>query len=176
MVQALLEDRFRLQIHHETREAPVYALTVAPGGPKLRQFAEGSCTPIDLTKPPAWPPAPRQCNFLLSWKLPNMIMSAQGASLDEFSKLLGLAFDRPVIDKTGIAGKFDFNLEFAPDATTPRFLPGGPAHPPAPPSDNPTAPSILTVVPERLGLQLEPARGPQEFLVIDHVERPYGNQ
>lgn len=79
--------------------------------------------------------------------------------------------DRPVVDKTGITGLFDFHLEFSPDETTPGFHPGTP-------EDGLTdrrGPSIFTAVQEHLGLKLESAKGSREFLVIDHVERPSEN-
>jgi uncharacterized protein (TIGR03435 family) len=97
--------------------------------------------------------------------------------LAEFAKLLYLIVDRPVIDRTGIAGRFDFNLEFAPQEAPPAFVIGG-----APPgtqlpvsTGEPTAPSIFAVVEKQLGLRLEKARGPRDFVVIDHVERPTEN-
>jgi len=130
MMQALLEDRFKLKIHRQSRDVPVYALTVAKGGPKLQPFREGSCTEPDFTKVPVAPAAPGQalCNFMVGIATgPNIKAEAQGRSLDEFSKLLGLVLDRPVIDRTGISGKFNIHLEFAKDETTPRFLPGGDA-------------------------------------------------
>ena len=86
--------------------------------------------------------------------------------------LLDLVLDRPVIDSTGITGKFDIHLEFAANEATPRFLPGGELGRPA---DAPSGrPPIFTAI-QQLGLRLEPATGPREFLVIDHVERPAAN-
>src|SRR5438309_11090481 len=102
------------------------------------------------------------------------VVDAQGSTLTEFSQLLNLVLDRPVIDKTGITGKFDIHLEFAPDAATPRFLPGGDLAGQAGPASDPTVPSVFSVI-QHLGLKLEPTDGPREFLVIDHVERPSEN-
>ena len=102
-------------------------------------------------------------------------MDAQGSTLTEFSQLLGLVLDRPVIDKTGIAGKFDIHLEFAADAATPKFLPGGDMARFAGAASDRTGVSIFTAIQQHLGLKLEPAKGPREFLVIDHVERPTEN-
>lgn len=157
MVQALLEDRFRLKLHRATREAPVYALTVAKGGLKLPRTVDGSCTPfVAATPAPAGKP---WCVFSRSVrKGPNVTWEANGLSLDAFSQALGL--DRPVIDQTGVAGIFDFHLEFSPE--------GGD------PDDTARGPSIFTVL-ERLGLKLEPAKGPCAFLIIDSVERPSRN-
>jgi uncharacterized protein (TIGR03435 family) len=108
----------------------------------------------------------------------NLVLDAQGTNLTDFGHLLAFGFDRPVIDKTGIAGKFDFHLEFTPDESTPKFLggtdrDGGPPSPAAAASD-PVGPSIMTAI-QQLGLKLEPAKGPKELLVIDRLERPTAN-
>jgi uncharacterized protein (TIGR03435 family) len=167
MLQALLEDRFKLKIHRETREVPVYALTVAKGGSKLKPFTEGSCTALPLTLPrPTLPPGQQYCNAFVRVQQPSV--EAQGATLAEFSKLVALVFDRPVIDRTGIAGKFDIHLEFAVDESTPKLRPSDP-------DDSARGVSIFTAIQQQLGLKLESAKGPGEFLVIDRVERPSGN-
>jgi uncharacterized protein (TIGR03435 family) len=87
-------------------------------------------------------------------------------SIADSCKNLGWnAMDRPVIDRTGIDGIFNFHVEFTADESTPNlFDPYRPASDPGP--------SIFTAVLEQLGLKLEPAKGPRDFLVIDHVERP----
>ncbi len=166
MLQALLEDRFKLKIHRETREVPVYALVVAKGGHKLQPFKEGSCTPIDINKFTP-PPDSNNCHARGTKKGSNQEVNAQGMRVDDFSRIfLNGALDRPVIDKTGITGRFDFHLEYAPDEATP-FLPAAP--------DPAGGPSIFTALQEQLGLKLEPAKGPGEFRVIDSVERPSEN-
>jgi uncharacterized protein (TIGR03435 family) len=185
MLQTLLEDRFKLKLHHETREVPVYALTVVKSGLKLKPLEKPDCDPVDIAKILA-PPAPGQPppNFCGAAKLGRkgglLTLNIHTMSLKEFSQYisrgpLGPQLDRPVIDKTGVDGIFDFHLEFVPDQNTPGFLlqlrrPAGPA-----PSDDPAGPSIFTALPEQLGLKLEPTKGPGEFLVIDHVERPSDN-
>lgn len=100
-------------------------------------------------------------------------MDAEGSTLSDFSKLLNLILDRPVIDKTGIAGRFDIYLEFSSDQVTPGLLGLAPDAPAT--ASDPTGPTIFTAIQEQLGLKLEPAKGPVEFLVIDHVERPSEN-
>jgi bla regulator protein blaR1 len=174
MLQTLLEDRFKLKIHRETREIPVYALAVAKSGLKLQRAEGGSCTPRDLTKSPQPRPQPGQRPFCGSARLaarkgPNFTWEMHAMSLDEFSKWLNLGLDRLVIDKTGITERFDFRLEFASDETTPGLLPGGGD------SGDPPGPSIFTALQQQLGLKLEPAKGPGGLLAIDHVERPSGN-
>jgi uncharacterized protein (TIGR03435 family) len=83
------------------------------------------------------------------------------------------ALDRPAIDKTGIAGKFNFHLEFAPDEAAPNLRSAG-VDPAAAPLDT-AGPSVFTALQQQLGLKLERATGPIEFLIIDHVEKPSEN-
>jgi bla regulator protein blaR1 len=181
MLQALLEERFKLRVRHETREVPAYALTVAKSGLKLPRVEEGSCTPFDRSNPPAARvAAPGQKPFCGNGgfgKKDNLVVANIPAiGLDEFANRLGGRLDRPVINKTGVKGLFDFHLEFGVDQTTPKFLAGGDLDaPPVSLSDPPGGPSIFTAVQQQLGLKLEPAKGPGEFLVIDHVERPSEN-
>ena len=181
MLQALLEDRFALRIHRETRLVPVYTLTAAKTGSKLQPFKEGTCVHFPQLqageKPPALKPGQMPCMNVVGLRNgPNMGLKAEGENLAAFSQLLSLALDRPVIDKTGITGTFNIHLEFAVDDSTPKFLPGAdPQMQPAPPSNDPAGPSIFTAVQQELGLKLDKAEGPEEFIVIDHVERPSGN-
>lgn len=169
MLRAALEDRFRLKIHEEAAEIPVYALMTESGGPKLKAFVEGSCITAPAIFPqPQLPAGQRYCMVRAGSQPP--AITAEGASLGEFSRLLSLVLDRPVMDKTGIAGQFAIQLEFAPDASTPRFLAGGElarfATAPAP-----GTPTIARAL-EQLGLRLEPGNGAQKHLVIDHIEKP----
>lgn len=172
MLQALLEDRFKLKIHHETREGPVYALTLARGGSKLKPFKDGSCTQMPSTFPVPKPASgQRYCKAMVSTRGPSV--DAEGSTLSAFSKLLNLVLDRPVIDKTGIAGRFDIHLEFTLDQVTPGLL--GLAPDTSAAASEPTGPTIFTAIQEQLGLKLQPAKGPVELLIIDHVERPSTN-
>ena len=183
MLQALLEDRFKVKVHRESREVPAYALTVAKNGPKLQPFQEGSCNVLDFSKPPVPPgekPTPI-CTFTLRKRKGTIVSwEVHGATLDDFSSALGPDMDRIVINKTGIAGKFDFHMEFTPDAATAglnelRVGGGEPFFPPLTASDPPGGPSIFTAMQEQAGLKLEPAKGPGAFLVVDSVERPSEN-
>ncbi|MBV8843873.1 MAG: TIGR03435 family protein [Bryobacterales bacterium] len=177
MLQRLLEDRFHLKIHRETRDGPVYFLTVARGGPKLHPFGEGSCTPWAVPPPPR-EPGTRYCANIIS--LISSSVEALGATLDEFSKTLGTVVGRPVIDKTGITGRFDIRIKFAREGTTlaadyVRLIGPPPASDPRPASDPTDPPSIFVALQEELGLRLEAGRGPVETLVIDHIEKPSEN-
>jgi uncharacterized protein (TIGR03435 family) len=175
MMQALLEDRFKLKIRREVRDVPAYAMTVAKGGPKIQPL-KGTCAPDAFPPPPI---APGQINCGpqgTARKGPNMAWGFIGSG-DQFSKILNSMLDRPVIDKTGLAGVFNFHLEFLPDETSPGFImrlravEGADAGP----TDPTGGTSIFTAMQEQLGLRLEPAKGPKELLVVERVERPSEN-
>jgi uncharacterized protein (TIGR03435 family) len=153
MLQKLLADRFKLTFHREQREQSIYALMVAKGGPKLKAAdaneKQGSgCTRLG------------ECAF-------------KRDTLQHFARWMGFAvLDKPVQDKTGLAGEFDFELKWTPDET--QFAGMG-IHVP-PPVDNSNAPpGLFTAIEEQLGLRLEPQKIPSEVLVIDHAERPTEN-
>ena len=185
MLQAFLEDRFQLKTHRDTREMPVYALTVAKGGIKPAPLPEGGCTPIDLTHPPPprapGEPPPNLCGLLMTGPTANggMMMELRGSTTRQLAQSLSGRLDRPVIDKTGVAGRYTLHLEFAIDPGMPGFQvprpePGatGSATPTA---SDPTMPTIFTALQEQLGLKLVPEKGPVEYLVVDHVEKPAAN-
>jgi uncharacterized protein (TIGR03435 family) len=173
MLQALLEERFNLQIHRETREVPAYALAVAKSGPKLRPFQEGTCIVLDSSNRLAYLEGKPFCALrMFKPGLPGQ-WDVHGGTLDDLARALGSDLDRIVINQTGVAGKFDFHLEFAPDQTTVGLSSL------RTPTDSPADPagglSVFTAIQQQLGLKLESAKGPREFLVIDHVERPSEN-
>jgi uncharacterized protein (TIGR03435 family) len=170
MMQALLEEHFHLKIHHEKAEGPVYFLNVARGGPKLHSFIEGGCTPYS-TPPPPLKPGEKYCNSMISALSPASV-EAEGATLDEFVKMLRGVLDRPVINKTGINGRFDIRLKFSREGTR---LAGMPLNGPPPASDPTGPPLIFTALQDELGLKLEPGKGPVDRFVIDHIERPSEN-
>jgi uncharacterized protein (TIGR03435 family) len=172
MMRALLEDRFKLKIRRENRDVPGYALTVAKGGSKL-QAVPGTCP----GSPPG-PPSPNdaECGPTgAGRKGANMTWGFIGTA-DQFSKILVSQLDRPVADKTGLTGLFNFHLEFAPDETSPGFLRRmQKLEADGPPPDPTGGTSLFTALQEQLGLKLEPAKVPREILVIDHVEKPSEN-
>jgi uncharacterized protein (TIGR03435 family) len=176
MMRALLEDRFKLKIHVQTREIPVYTLTAAKGGIKMPRAQEGSCTPLDITQfpPPELSPGKRYCRTNLNQrKGPNVIVDIEAMTLEDFCKTTLMSMDRPVINKTGIAGLFDFQMVYAADETS---SPGycndrGVSDQP---TDDPPGPSIFTAL-QQLGLKLEPTKGTGEFPVIDSIEKPSAN-
>jgi len=176
MLQSLLEDRFQLRIHRESRVMPVYALVPARGGLKLPLPRDGSCVEEEALPPGRGDPLPLpRCggidgrpgsggHHMVGGKVP----------MAEFVRKLSETLGRMVIDQTGFSGVFDIDLEFRRDDTTDfarrvGMVPPGQALP----ADTST-PSIFSAV-QQLGLRLESTKGPVEVLVIDHVERPSAN-
>ena len=170
MMQAILEDRFKLRIHREIRQGPVYELALGKSLPKLKPFQDGSCIPVAVGHALA-PLASGQhyCRNLVS---PNSV-NFEGGTLSMFAGLLGLLLDRPVVDKTGITNYVEIHLTFSPDdpaSSPPTTDPGAPAD-----VTVPDAPGIFQAIQKQLGLRLVPAKGPVDVLVIDHIERPSEN-
>ncbi len=163
MLQALLEDRFKLKVHRETREVPVYALVVAKGGPKLQPTK--SCTPVDSKQgavPPIVPGQPLPCGFMDGG---DGGLDAVGVTVASLCQVFSSQVHQVVIDKTGLTGLFDYLLAIHIGP------PGGrPGDEPTPETSDAVMDSL-----QKLGLKLEPSKGAAEFVVIDHVERPSGN-
>jgi uncharacterized protein (TIGR03435 family) len=175
MLRVLLEDRFQLKTHRQASEGPVYTLTVARGGPKLHSFTEGSCTRISTFPPPPLQPGQVYCKNQISARSPASL-EIQGATLDDFAKLLLLVVDRPVINKTGITGQFDIRIEFSREGTKMAAMPLIPPVGGLLTASDPTGtPSLFAALQEELGLRLESAKGEVESLVVDHIERPAEN-
>jgi uncharacterized protein (TIGR03435 family) len=176
MMQALLEDRFRLKIHRETRELPVYELSAAKGGAKLLPPKDGSCVAANPNAPPA-PPAQEQLGpcgrILVSMSPVGARLAGGNVSVAELVRILSNILGRTVVNKTAFSGTFDVHLEFAADealAGTPRPPMQGP-----PQAADLALSSIFTVIHDQLGLKLESAKGGVEVIVIDHVEIPTEN-
>jgi bla regulator protein BlaR1 len=169
MLQAVLEDRFKLKAHRETREVPVYALTVAQGGPKLHPFG-GSCTPLAFDKTPSDSDCATARGYGNEFHL-------KAATMADLCAGFLVMLDRPVIDQTGITGRFNLSLELSGEnrkvLDRPRSLPALSDPTLAPPP--PVSFAAMKEAVRKLGLNLEPTKGPREFLVIDSVERPSHN-
>jgi uncharacterized protein (TIGR03435 family) len=166
MMRALLEDRFGLKIHSEIRELPVYALTAARGGAKLTPLKPGNCVAIDAKSVLKTPPGPHYCGRFEMKRGSVWVADAKGMTVAEFAaRVFRDTLDRPVIDRTSIAGLFDIHLEFS-SLEISTGLSGD--------ADN-QVPSVFTAVQEQLGLKLSPGKGPVEVLVIDQVEKPSAN-
>ena len=160
----LLEDRFKLRTHRETREMDIYALVMArPGGgpgPGLKPTTQDCSKAVEAQRPGAPPPgAPGQPFCGISGS-PGRVKFG-GLPASSFATALAGPAGRMVVDRTGMTGSWDFELTFAPENRGPD----------APPAD-PNAPSFFTAIQEQLGLRLESTKGPVDVLVIDSVEKP----
>jgi bla regulator protein blaR1 len=140
-MQSLLADRFRMAMHTESREMSAYALVVARNGFKLQksEAAGGSSS---------------------SWGSHSGHGTAtfKGASMERLAYHLASMLDRPVVDRTGVQGVFDFSLQWSADDAV-----------------DPSGPSIFTAIQEQLGLKLEGQKVPMEIIAIDHAEKPDAN-
>lgn len=184
MMRSLLAERFGLKSHYETREVSIFALEPAKTGklgPQIQQHVEGDSPCNNVLTPGTTQVGgptvdggfPRQCGGLLG-----MPPSAPGR-LKVGARNVTMAFianqltalgnlGRPAVDQTGLTGNFDFVLEFVPENDS--RLPVGADFQP-----DPNGPTFSQAMREQLGLKLDSKKGPSEFLIIDHVERPTGN-
>jgi bla regulator protein blaR1 len=174
MLQSLLEDRFHLKFHRETKEIPIYALTVAKGGPKLQPQA---CVVYDPGNPPPRPAQgqkqPDFCGNIGVRGGGQMTLDAFGINMTQFAQSLPEFTERVVIDKTGLADKFNIHLQFTTNDVAGARGPADPERPVA--VGDSSAPSLFTALEEQLGLKLESTKAPVEILVIDHIEKPSEN-
>jgi uncharacterized protein (TIGR03435 family) len=186
----LLADRFKLTLHRETKDLPIYNLVVGKNGSKLQETKpeeksadteKGLKDGLAAAKGASGGPsstggggssAGGGKSVVLSGaggggpsisfaRGATRSMNARGVKIEDLVATLANVCGRPVFDKTGLTGKYDYKLEYAPEDAQ--------ADPDA------SAPSIFTAVQEQLGLKLESAKGPVEILVIDHAEKPSGN-
>jgi uncharacterized protein (TIGR03435 family) len=161
MTRTLLEDRFRLKVHDEVRILPIYKLTVFKQAAKLKPTPKGSCVPVDLKTVLQSPTPSNYCGRNSLTNGATTIFDGHGITITEFIGRALRMLDRPVIDLTGLTGRFDIHLEFA----TTDSLDTGDA----------SVPSVFTAIQEQLGLKLSVATGPVQVHVVDHVERPSEN-
>jgi uncharacterized protein (TIGR03435 family) len=156
MLQKLLAERFKLAFHRENKELAVYAITVDKSGPKLTKSADD-------------PNGPPSMLFRGLGMLP-----ARNASMAEFAGVLqAVVLDRPVVDQTKLAGKFDFTLTWTPDES--QFGGMGGAPPTGGAASAAAPPGLTTALPEQLGLRLESTKAQVSVIVVDRVEKPQDN-
>jgi len=148
MLRSLLEERFQLKVHHEQREQSVYALTVDKGGPKMKVHE-----PVETDYPP-----------IRGGGGPGQRV-ATNAHMSYFAFYLSQVLDKWVLDRTGLNDRYDFTVQWVPDRPV-RLDGGEPA---------PEGPTVFAALKDQLGLKLEAAKGPVEYLVIDRVEKLTGN-
>ena len=172
MVQALLQERFHLQVSRETRELPVYALVVAKGGPKMTAMP-----PPDLSRTSATPPAPgdtpvrRRGSGIRSTGRGDL--TGLAATMDLLTNVLSNQNEtagRLVVDKTGLTGNYDWTLKWTPEKSA-SMASGGSGNA----GSDETGPSFFTAIQEQLGLKLESQKGPVPVVIIAHVELPDAN-
>jgi uncharacterized protein (TIGR03435 family) len=167
MLQSLLDERFKLRVHWETRELPVYEVILAGGTPKIR-LSDDQNPLIDLNDPSRQPP-PRsnglpgltRGSYFVGGRNPKRFGS-MALPLSAFIHVLINDTGRPVIDKTGLNGLYDITLEWTPDNLALSGTPGD-------------APLLSAAMQEQLGLRLVSTKGPVKVLVIDSVEKPSPN-
>jgi len=177
MLQALLADRFKLKIRRDIKDVPVYALVLAKGGSKLEATKKESCTPIESIDPIALPGPgqPPPCGTFRPDK--NGGVETFGQTLSGLCRQFSAALDRDVVDRTGIPGLFDMHLALSYDDLFPFARadaePGASDGTPSPMPSDPLGAALSAL--QKLGLKLEPAKAPGEFIAIDRLERPSQN-
>jgi uncharacterized protein (TIGR03435 family) len=180
MLRSLLEERFQLKTHRETRELPVYTLVSGGGGLTLPEPDESACVESAADAAVEWAggrmafpgelqPARGRCGSAIVALGPRGAEVRGGRiTMSELARMLSMLVGRSVLDTTGFTAPFDVQLEFVPDDTTP-------AMPAPPPGSGISGIPIGRALQEQLGLRLQSARRPLEVIVIDQVERPSAN-
>ena len=167
MLQSLLADRFKLTIHRESKELPVYALAIAESGPKLQEAQHGDTYANGIKGPDGRPGGPGNI------RIGRDTLTGQALSMADFVRALSDQLGRPVLDKTGLTGRYDLNLQWTPDdSQLPMFKATGT---PSASQSAASGSSLFTTMQDQLGLKLESQDSPVEILVIDHVEKPSEN-
>lgn len=147
MLQSLLEERFSLKFHHETRELPIYMLRVAKGGMKMQEWKRPDAAVQDASFP----------HKLL--RKGRTELDSQGTTMSDLAKQLSSILGRTVVDGTSLTGNYDYMLQWADESS----------------GASDAGPSIFTAVQEQLGLRLEAGKGPVDVIVVDHIEHPSPN-
>ena len=176
MLQTLLADRFRLTLHRETRELPVYDLTAKKSGLKLPMAKDTRCVSFPPGTTPQHVPGASDCGYAPLF-LSSTELQIEGKKLHMADLIRGLArvLGKPVLDKTGFTGEFDIDLNYTDEDIM--KSPGSAAPGDAGGNRLPAGPnlSLVFAAMDQLGLKLQPAKGPVEVLVVDHAERPTPN-
>ncbi len=160
MLQHLLEDRFNVKLRHEMREEPALALEVAKGGSKM---------PVHDTNDKDYAPMGIQPVTGSDGGICFATIPGRNVTMKYFAFMLSRFLNRNVVDQTGLSARYDVNLQFAPDGVHPT----GPDGQPLPIGSD--CSDVFYAMPKQLGLQLEKAKAPVEYLVVEHVEKPAEN-
>jgi len=170
MLRTLLEERFHLVTHRESRELPTYALVLAHGdsrlGPQLT-LSTTDCLAMTRAAGTGPPPTSASSQTLCGTTMTPSSLNAGSMSMSRLATTLSGLTGRMVTDETGLTNLYDLQLTFTPERTGPLGAGGPPA-----PTIDPNAPSIFAALTEQLGLKLESRRAPVDVLVIDRVEMP----
>jgi uncharacterized protein (TIGR03435 family) len=153
MFQTLLEDRFLLKVHRETRDSPTYDLVIGKGGSKLKPAVTDSQVTVD-GKPISSGTA------TMAGGRDGVHLMGKGVNTAQLASSLSGRFNAPVRDRTGLTGTFDYNVVFSRDDS---------------PSDVSELPTLVTALQQELGLRLEKSKGTVEVLIVDHIEKPTPN-
>jgi uncharacterized protein (TIGR03435 family) len=173
MIQRLLEERFKLALHKDRKELSLYDLTVGKGGPKLVEAVEPTApqpdakpqkAPVSPFDEDGYPIIPPNAKYRMAIRGGRTTMRLERITMEEFAQQVTDMVGRPVIDTTGLKGKYDITLHYIQD---PPGRNGGP-----PPAATPDAgPTVSGALQSQLGLRLEPRKGIIEILVVDHAEK-----
>jgi uncharacterized protein (TIGR03435 family) len=173
MLRSLLSDRFKLSLHTETRELPIYALVLARPDGKLgsqMQLSKTDCAALSGARGrgglPSEPPMAGGRPACGMRMMPGQLAGG-GFPISLLAQQLSQSAQRVVVDRTGLTGNYDFDLKWTPDQLPQGAPPGAPV-----PAIDPNGPSLFTAVQEQLGLKLEATKGPVEVFVVDRVDRP----
>jgi uncharacterized protein (TIGR03435 family) len=147
LIRKVLAERFGLKLHRESKELSVYAITPAKGGAKMDKSAGDPNGLPDEND--------NQNNGIVTMRVTNM-------SMGEFAMIFQFFLDRPAVDQTGLAGRYDFQLKWTPDESRA-------------PTDGSAPPGMFTAIQQQIGLKLEPVKAPAEVLVVDALERASAN-
>ena len=198
MLQNLLAERFKMTVHRETKELPMYSLIVAKSGPKLKESLKEVAAPRedDEPKPPPPLPGPGQLKFdaegfpilprpagggrggIFQMMMPGRArLIAQGQTIQDLAERLSSVLTKPVTDATGLKAKYDFTLTYSPEGLSSggTFLlgpppPGGGRGPENMPDVEPPQ-NLFSAIQAQLGLKLDPKKGPVELIVVDKAEK-----
>ncbi len=150
MLQALLADRFHLKVHRETKELPIYALTIAKKGPQLKKAPEAEESKVFF-------------RGSVQGGQEMVRLTSQNGSMQDLVDLYAKFTDRPMVDRTGLQDRYDFTVEYEADTEA------------TGPFARLTGPALFKALESQAGLKLEATKGPVEILVIDHAEKPSAN-
>jgi uncharacterized protein (TIGR03435 family) len=169
MLQPALADRFKLKVHNETKQLPVFELVVAKGGSKLKEATPGDAYAEGIKGMDGKGRAGMM-------KMRPGEVVGQGVTMASLVNLLATQLHQTVIDKTGLAGNYDLELTWTPDQESGPMFKGGDGSPQrADSAPDSTGPSLFTALQEQLGLKLQSTKGPVETIVVDHIEMPSEN-